>query len=149
MSRKTKELEAQVKELYQKVIELKALCDEYLPDMENYRQERNMRIEINKARREISKQKNLISAHTAQIGSKFGAERKRTAAKKFVEEKIPAINQAIQEAMQCGRRYARVVLSYNNEQTVKEELKAFLEKSGYTVISCMEFNDAVSATWSW
>lgn len=149
MSRKTKELEAQVKELYQKVVELNALCNEYLPDMENYRQERNMRIEINKAREEISKQENLISAYAAQIGSKLGAEKQRSVAKKIVEEKIPVINKEIQDAMHRGKRWAAVAFSCNDGQAVGEELRTFLKKSGYTILNCVESGRAVKIEWSW
>lgn len=149
MSRKTKELEAQVKELHQKVIELNALCNEYLPDMENYRQERDMQIEINKARVEIRKQENLISAHAAQIGSKFGAEKQRAAAKKFIEGKIPDINRAIQEAMHHGKRYTEVVFSCNDGQMVGEELRAFLKKSGYTILDCLVCDRVVKIEWCW
>lgn len=50
MGKKYEELQKENRELYQRVIKLEALFNQYLPDMEDYRQKRKMKLAIVKAK---------------------------------------------------------------------------------------------------
>ena len=155
MKKKYEELQKENRDLYQKVIELEALFNQYLPDMENYHQERKAKAELqNNAQK-------MLYASTARVGMQRSQEKASQKAKQAALDESPFLDQATRGAMNNGKYCAEYWWSNaiweEYEITAEDFAKAIaklLENYGYRVFCTNLFKQKgkivkVEIMWDW
>lgn len=161
---RNKEYENEIYELHNDIAKLNALLNEYLPEMEDYRQRRKMKLTIAKAKAELKEAETsakMILASTARVATQHSQEKISQKAKQTALDELPFLDQATRKAMYDGKYCATYWWSNaiweEYEVSAEDFAKAItklLENYGYQVFntSLIKQKDKivkVEIMWDW
>ena len=130
-------------ELRNEIAKLNGLLNEYLPEIEDYRQRRKMELAIIQAKIELKTQENnsskMLLASTARMASRNAVKRSSQKAKQIANEFIVTLDSVTRAEMQKGKYIASY--TWNASYLIEEEnidpedfakaIQSLLENYGY------------------